>query len=104
MRPAACGRAPTLPSGTSTPSSSADGTAPPRTRVPPRRRRSRADRDLLPPSLDRALAFAPDHFKRGVLGPVDEVVHVLEVELDRHRQILYASLELLGSHALHEHV
>src|SRR5437588_359888 len=43
---------------------------------------------------DRALAFAADHFERRVLGPVDEVVHVFQAELDGHRQVLDSCFEL----------
>src|SRR4051794_35218801 len=43
---------------------------------------------------DRALALAAHDLVRLVPLPVDEVLHVLEVELDRQRQVLGACLEL----------
>src|SRR5947199_750123 len=52
----------------------------------------------------RALALAPDHLERRALGPVDEVVHVLQAELDRHREVLDLRLELLWAHAVHKSV
>src|SRR5947209_431350 len=48
-------------------------------------------------SLDGAFSLAADHLEWPVAAPVDELVHRLEVELDRHRQVLDARLELLGS-------
>src|SRR6516165_1478097 len=48
----------------------------------------------------RALALAANHLERRVLGPVDEVAHVLQAELDRHREVLDLCLELLRSHAV----
>ena len=47
-------------------------------RGPPRRAWSR---------LDRALALAPDDLEGHVAVPVDEVVHGLEAELDRQREV-----------------
>src|ERR1700683_1375070 len=98
----ACARAPTPPSGTSRPSSSAGGSSPRRTSTRPGRKPAPAARRRRPANLDRALALATDDLERGVLGPVDEVLHVLQIELDRHRQVLDASLELGGSDAVDE--
>src|SRR5207253_6191207 len=38
---------------------------------------------------------APDHLERLVATPVDEVVHVLEAELDRQREVADHVLEVL---------
>src|SRR3954471_11407675 len=88
-----------LPSGTSRPRTGAGGSDPRGTRGPPRRclPRNQGAARLLDgrgrPS-DRALALAANDLVRLVPLPVDEVLHVLEVELDRQRQVLGARLEL----------
>src|SRR6478609_4468067 len=48
---------------------------------------------------DRALAFAALHDEGSVLRPVDELVHRVEAELDRHREIADLVLERLGADA-----
>src|SRR5581483_8357863 len=53
---------------------------------------------------DRALALAADDLERRLLGPVDEVVHVLQAELDRHREVLDPCLELLRPDTVDESV
>src|SRR5436309_814671 len=53
---------------------------------------------------DRALALAAHDLERRLLGPVDEVVHVLQAELDRHREVLHLRLELLRPNAVDEGV
>src|SRR3954462_210626 len=53
---------------------------------------------------DRALPLATDDLVRLVALPVDEVLHVLEVELDRQREVLRARLELRRADALEERV
>src|SRR5438477_10830310 len=53
---------------------------------------------------DRALAFAADHFERRVLGPVDEIVHVFQAELDGHRQVLDSCFELVRTYPDRERV
>ena len=42
---------------------------------------------------DRALALAADDLERDVALPVDEVVHRLEAELDRQREVADLVLE-----------
>ena len=77
--------APTPPSGRSTASPAGRrGARRPRQQLVDRRRRAR---------LDRAFALAPDHLERHVPAPVDEVVHRLEPELDRQREVLHGVLE-----------
>src|SRR4051812_41530600 len=53
---------------------------------------------------NRALALATHDLVRLVALPVDEVLHVLEVEFDRQREILRARLELGHADPLHERV
>src|SRR3954463_8533849 len=53
---------------------------------------------------DRALALAAHHLVWLVALPVDEELHVLEVEVHRQREVASALLELLHAHALHERV
>src|SRR5436305_4257121 len=53
---------------------------------------------------DRAFALAADDLERRALGPVDEVAHVLQAELDRHREVLDLRLERLRAHAVHKSV
>src|SRR5438067_679599 len=48
-------------------------------------------------ALDGALALAANDLKGGVLCPVDEEAHVLEVELHRHRQIFDLRFEIGGT-------
>src|SRR3954447_25451371 len=55
-------------------------------------------------TLDRALAFAADYLVGLRAAPVDELVHGLERELDRQRQVADDLLELLLAHAAHEGV
>ena len=64
------------------------------------RRRSVAVR----PASDRALALAALDLERDLLGPVDELVHRLEAELDGHGEIADRVLELLRADALGEGV
>src|SRR6516225_6518227 len=52
--------------------------------------------------LHRALALAPDDFKRSVAVPVDEFVHRLQGEVDRQREVLDDPLELGRADALGE--
>src|SRR3954467_2558922 len=54
----------------------------------PARRRGAPDR-----VLDRALALSPDHLERGRPVPVDELVHRVQRELDRKREVLDLVLE-----------
>src|SRR4051794_11198163 len=54
----------------------------------PARRRGAPDR-----ALDRALALSPDHLERGRPVPVDELVHRVQRELDREREVLDLVLE-----------
>src|SRR5579884_2649552 len=54
------------------------------------------------PCSHRALAFAAHHLEGRVLGPVDEVVHVLQAELDGEGEVLDLGLELLGAYPLGE--
>src|SRR5262249_14157550 len=49
--------------------------------------------------LDGALALAAADFERHVPVPVDELVHRLEAEVDREREVLYKRLELAGADA-----
>src|SRR5215210_2764219 len=51
---------------------------------------------------DRALALAADDLERHVLAPVDEVVHRLQAELDRHREVADDLLERRRPDALGE--
>src|SRR4051812_17639287 len=55
-------------------------------------------------ALDGALPFAADDLVRLAATPVDEVLDVLEVELDRQRQVLHLGLERLGPDAIDERV
>src|SRR3954451_24143317 len=55
-------------------------------------------------ALYGALALAAHDLVRLVALPVDEVLHVLEVELDRQREVLRARLELGHAHPRHEGV
>src|SRR6476469_8821975 len=47
--------------------------------------------------LYRALALAANDFEWDVAVPVDELVHRLQSEIDRHRQILDDRLGLAGA-------
>src|SRR6185312_15274841 len=53
-------------------------------------------------SLDGALALATDHFERHVPVPVDELVHRLQTEVGRHREVLDEPLELARPDPLDE--
>src|SRR3954466_7691896 len=53
---------------------------------------------------NRALALAAHDLVRLVTLPVDEVLHVLEVEVDRQRQVLRTRLELGHADARYERV
>src|SRR4051794_29396414 len=54
--------------------------------------------------LDGAFALAAHDLVRLVALPVDEVLHVLEVEFDRQREVLRARLELDHADASDERV
>src|SRR4051794_24547776 len=58
---------------------------------------NRQRRTLPVSGSDRALPLTALHDERGVLRPVDELVHRVEAELDRHREIADLVLERLGA-------
>src|SRR6185312_10034853 len=64
-----------------------------------RRLTSRAPRSF---RLYRALALSTYHLEGDVAVPVDEVVHRLQAELDRQRELLDEPFELRGTDALDE--
>src|SRR6202008_2875541 len=93
--------------GRSRPSSIEGGSARRRTPAPVRRRlsRGRGSRySWFRSGSHCALAFAAHDLERRLLGPVDEVVHVVQAELDRHREILDPCLELRWPDAVDERV
>src|SRR2546421_5075022 len=54
--------------------------------------------------LDGAFTLAANHFERPVAAPIDEVVHRLQAEFDRHRQVLDAGLKLSRADPIGERV
>src|SRR5215210_9342908 len=67
-----------------------------RPRSTPSSRRARPTRAEVHHDSDRALPLAALHDERRVLRPVDELVHGLQAELDRHRQVADRVFERLG--------